>query len=451
MEENKAYIRENLYLPKKYFRLAGIASSLEIKLPKQKPTEESKILKLWDLTEHHIKVPRHYIPESNYSKYQFEFIDQRPVTFPKVSFNNEIKLRNSNQVKAFNALLSSRGGILNLNTGKGKTILALHRIAVGGQPSLIVVNNSFLRDQWLHRIERHLNYKDKIGIIEGPKMDWKRPIAVAMINTLANRSIDNELPDGFRDWFGSVFYDETHHLGAPVFSKSADVCLGNRYGLSATPYRADGLDSVVRYHLGDVFYSDMTYDLIPDIYFIETPVDIPITKWDNMFRLITRVSKNEKSLDFRYKWIKKAYDAGRKIIVVSSRLDQIKNLSERFNDGVAVITGETDYKERLQLVANSRIIFAITRLGLEGLDDEDIDTIFFSTPIGGDLTITENGREFLGNQVRQGMGRVLRDNGKDKKPEIYFFDDVNIEMLNQLTGQVKSFLRSEGFHFKITK
>jgi len=49
------------------------------------------------------------------------------------------------------------------------------------------------------------------------------------------------------------------------------------------------------------------------------------------------------------------------------------------------------------------------------------------------------------------MGRVLRDNGKDKKPEIYFFDDVNIEMLNQLTGQVKSFLRSEGFHFKITK
>jgi len=449
MDENKAYINENLYLPKKYFRIAGIAKSLEIVLPKQKAGEDQKILKLWDMVGDHIKVPRHYISADNYSKYQFEFVDLRPKVFPKVEFDTNIVLRNPKQELAYFSLSREQNGIFNLNTGKGKTILALLRIARCEQPALIVVHNSFLRDQWLARIEKHLGCKEKIGLIEGPKMDWKRPVAVAMINTLANRSIDNALPEGFREWFGSVFYDETHHLGAPVFSKSADVCLGSRFGLSATPQRADGLDSIVRYHLGDVFYSDMSYDLLPEIFFVETPVNIKVTEWDNIFRLITRVSKDKRSLDFRYKWIKKAYDAGRKIIVVSSRLDQIKDLSERFTEGVAVITGETDYRERLNLVANSRIIFAISRLGLEGLDDEDIDTIFFATPIGGDLTVTENGREFLGNQIRQGMGRVLRDNGKPKKPQIYFFDDVNIEMLSQLNGQVKAFLKAEGFKFQV--
>lgn len=450
MDDNKAYIYENLYLPKKHFRLAGIAKSLEIPLPKLKKTDETKVLKLWDIVGNHIKVPRHYISKENMAKYNFEFVNNRPEVFPHINIKSKITLRNLNQARAFQALQDNRDGILNLNTGKGKTILALHKIALSEQPALIVVHNSFLQKQWIKRIEEHLDFEGDIGIIEGPKMKWQQPIVVAMIQTLANRAIANELPIGFREWFGSVFYDETHHLGAPVFSKSADVCLGSRYGLSATPQRADGLDAIVRYHLGDIFYSDMSYDLLPEIFFIETPVNFNVTEWDTIFKLLTRVTKNKDSIEFRYKWIKQAYDEGRKIIVVSNRLDQLEALGRRF-ENPGYIIGETPFEQRLEIVKKSRIIFAISRMGLEGLDDDNIDTIFFASPIGGDVTVTENGRTFLGNQVRQGFGRILRDNGKGKRPQAFFFDDVNIEMMSDITGQVKAFLRSEGFNFKVIR
>ena len=55
--------------------------------------------------------------------------------------------------------------------------------------------------------------------------------------------------------FGLAIFDECHHLGAEVFSKSmAKVASKYMLGLSATPVRKDGLSKVFYWYLGDIVY-----------------------------------------------------------------------------------------------------------------------------------------------------------------------------------------------------
>lgn len=441
MDSDKAYITDNLYLPKSQIRSQGVINSL---------TYEKGAVKAWSETDSHLIVPRHYVKEERYPNFTFPFIDLRPKNFPYVVIDSKITWRNHGQRSAFQAMMQNDNGVLNLNTGKGKTVIALQRIVEARRPALIVVHNSYLKEQWIERIHQLLDLgENRIGTIEGNKMDWRHPITICMIMTLSNRINKNALPEGFRDWFGLVIYDEVHHLSAPVFSSTANICLGNRYGLSATPKRADGMDSLVKYHLGDIFYEDMSYDLIPEIKIIETHAVIKETRFDNLFSQITKLTKSKYALGTRYNLLKELYDRGRKIIAISSRLQMMEELAGRFpEEDVCIINAECPIKDRTRLVREKKLIFAIGRLGLEGLDDDNIDTLVFLTPVGGDDTVGESGKEYLGNQIRQGFGRVLRDNGKEKKPEVYFFDDIKIDAIARLNTQAQIFLKRSGFEYK---
>jgi superfamily II DNA or RNA helicase len=380
----------------------------------------------------------------------FDFIDSRPTQFPYINFTSNITLKDHMQETAFNAFMSADSGVLNLNTGKGKTVLTLKKIETDKIPSLIIVHNTFLKDQWLTRIKDFGMDSYGVGLIQGNIMDWKKPIVIGLIETIANRVESGLLPIEMQQWFGSVYYDEVHHLAAPVFSKSAACVLGKRYGLSATPKRADGLDCIVKYHLGDVFYSDMSYDLMPDVFIIETDTKIKIRSWDTIFSMITSVSINIEGLELRYKLLKRLSDQGRNVLAISARKEELITLHAQFPDSNLLI-GKSDKNQRVESVKNSRMNFVIRGLGLEGLDNKEIDTIVFLSAIGGDKTITENGTEFLGNQIRQGLGRILRDSGKVKVPQAYFFDEINVEPLHMLCGQVKNFLVKNGFGFKVLK
>jgi len=447
MEKDKAYIYDGLYLPKSKIRLAGISNSLEFRVQGDKG---NNIVKLWEDLGSHMKVPRNFLRADKRHLYNFEFINKVPniSDFPKIDFDCNIKLKNESQQKAAAAIhLSS--GILNLNTGKGKTVVALYNIATTSSPALIVVHNSTLKNQWIEKIKKFFNNPD-IGIIEGAKFDWKHSITIAMVKTLANRIKEGKVTDEFRSWFSTVYYDEVHHFGAPVFSTTADVCLGQRIGLTATPIRSDGLDVIIKYHIGPILYSDMEYDLIPEIFFIETPVRIKKFDHDNLFSMITKLSKNTISYNFRLKWLKKIYEQCNKIIVIGSRLEMLKSYAAEFKDSCLLIR-ETPIEERAEQLKKSKIAFAIGSLGLEGLDDEELDSVVFLTPMGGDSTFTERGKEFLGNQIRQGFGRILRDNGKDKKPKAFFFDDIDVDDFSDLNVQVRAFLKNNKFKYEDIK
>ena len=68
--------------------------------------------------------------------------------------------------------MKSRGGIISLPCGYGKTIIALYLISKLKKKTLIIVHKSFLVNQWIERIQQFLP-EARIGIIQGKKNDVK--------------------------------------------------------------------------------------------------------------------------------------------------------------------------------------------------------------------------------------------------------------------------------------
>jgi superfamily II DNA or RNA helicase len=433
-EPDKAYISDKLWLPKALVAVDALKQSLQYYLPKGK----TMILeRLWDETEHHLIVPREFIPTTDYGRYPFQFINLNPRRFPVSRIHSKITLRNDGQQQAYDALTRNYSGLLNLAPGRGKTVLALKRIADLGCPALIIVHNTYLYEQWLLRIDQFLSLplRESIGRIQGSVFDWEHPITIAMIHTLALRAKEDKIPPGFGKHFGVCFYDEVHHLAAPFFCATAPLVLGHRYGLTATEKRADGLEFIYNYGLGPVFWSDMAPEMIPEVFFQQTPVEIDLKDPKvhdvygevNISKLRSYLGRDPVGNEFRYRCIKEAYDAGRKILVVGHAKDQLISLSQLFKDS-GLVVAETPQEDRPGIVANSRVTFAIARLGIEGLDDDKMDVLFFLTPFSSE------------NDLTQAFGRIQRSSAGKKVPIVIVFEDHRVPPLRHLCAKLKKIL-----------
>lgn len=440
-EPDKAYISDMLWLPKKLIPQQAIKEGLQYWDVEGK---QAVMRKLWEETEHHIICPREYIKPSQYSLYKFPFIDLTPKKFPTTDIKVVHEPRSEEQRKALDAFLNSEGGVLNLACGGGKTFLALKLAANLNCPLLVIVHNTYLLKQWINEaIPTHviLPEGEEVGIIQGPTFDWKHPITVAMIHTLAARIDEGKIPSDFRDHFGLVVIDEVHHLSAPLFVKTAPIITGRRYGLTATDKRSDGFDFIYKYHIGDVFYSDLKQKLIPRIYFQLTPIWVDLQREEvrdkngelNIGRLRSFMGSNTESNMFRARYIKEALSQGRKLLCVSHSKEQLIKLHELF-PGSGLIIQETPAEERSAIVKNSRVTFAIASLGFEGLDDENLDTVFVLLPFKQP------------NDLQQVMGRIQRPVDEKKTPVLVIFEDIKIGPFRAMCRAMKDNLKNWDKH-----
>ena len=144
------------------------------------------------------------------------------------------------------------GGVISVPCGFGKTVLALYSVAALKVKTIVIVHKEFLMDQWKERIEFFLP-DAKVGKIQGDVVKIEdKDIVIGMLQSISMK----DYPDEVFNSFGFVIYDECHHLGAEVFSRSL-IKVGCKYtlGLSATPKRADGLTKVFEWFLGDTVFS----------------------------------------------------------------------------------------------------------------------------------------------------------------------------------------------------
>jgi superfamily II DNA or RNA helicase len=153
---------------------------------------------------------------------------------------------------------STGGGILDLQCGFGKTILACYLISKMKKKTLVIVHKTFLLNQWVERINQSLPTA-KIGIIQGDKFDIKdADIVIGMLQTIWNK----DFPLNAFDSFGHVIIDECHTISSEKFSRAL-FKINSKYmlGLSATPNRQDGLTKVLKWHIGDIIFSKSTINL----------------------------------------------------------------------------------------------------------------------------------------------------------------------------------------------
>jgi len=474
-DPNKAYVSNMLWLPKRFVSAASVKAALQYysngsiyrceNCGRCQSTSEKKPSKceycsgkaitkdvvtvlepLWEETSEHLIVPREFLPSENYTQFRFPFVDTTPRKFPKSTILTSIKLDpKKNQPEAFEAFRKAQNGVLNLAPGKGKTVLALKKLESLACPGLIVVHNTYLMEQWKERIATFVQFPvgQSLGIIQGPEFDWKRPLVLAMIHTLAARAVAGEIPAEFSSHFGAVFFDEVHHLSAPTFVATAPLIHGHRYGLTATDRRTDGLEYIYQYHIGKVFYSDMRSEVVPRVYFQQTPAKVDLTSEDvvditgqvHIGKLRGALAKDSSILLFRRECLQEALDEGRKVLAVGHSKELLCSLSENFM-GSGLIIQDTPQDARTAIVQNSRITFAINQLGVEGLDDDFIDALFFLTPFKNE------------NDLIQAFGRVQRHYHGKKIPVVVIFDDIWVPPLHALCDKLRKVLVEKNIKYQ---
>ena len=312
------------------------------------------------------------------------------------------------------------GGIISLKCGGGKTVLALHIISMLKKKTIVVVHKDFLMTQWRDRILQFLP-EARIGKIQQNTIDINdKDIVLSMVQSLSMKEYDE---DTFSS-FGLAVFDECHHLGAEVFSKSMQK-VASKYmlGLSATPNRKDGLKKVFEWFIGPIVY--MTKDKNED--FVEVQLisydcnDEKYCKEEKTFkgdacmpRMINNICEYYPRTKMILDLTKKYFSDSRKILILSDRRGHLDLMEEYINkniapDNVGQYVGGMKPNE-LRISQDKDIILGTFSMASEGMDIPKLNTVILASPK---------------SDVEQSVGRIFREKACDRTHHPLIIDIID--------------------------
>ena len=284
-----------------------------------------------------------------------------------------------------------RDGIISLQTGGGKTVCALYIASQIKMPTIVLVHNTFLRDQWIDRIKSFLP-KARIGTIQGEIIDVaNKDIVVAMLQSVCMKEYP---PNTFKS-FGLVIVDECHHIASEAFSQSLSK-LTSKYmlGLSATPERKDKLMYVINWFLGPMLYRSNTADKVDEKVRVEVydfdPKDdeynaIIYNNQGVMFTtlMINKVTEYKPRNDLIINLLDDLSQEDRQILVLTDRVEHTKTLFEglpdRVKDQACILGSKVKSTERTKFCESKKILIATYAMCKEGFDVSTLNTLVMAT------------------------------------------------------------------------
>lgn len=232
-------------------------------------------------------------------------------------------------------------GILKAVTGFGKTATALALLHKIGHRAVIVVHKEFLKRQWVRRIEKFLPGA-KVGIVQEDRCEYEdKDFIIAMAQSLALED-GKRYPKAFYDSAGVLVVDEVHRLGATTWAPIPALFPAfYRLGLTATPRRRDGCDKVFWWNLGRVVYAAKTETPLLDVRMVASTSGskIPVLQKEDISPAITTnvlvklTRRNDKIVDEVMGALRSPHE--RKLMVLSERLDHLRNLDELLHQRLA--------------------------------------------------------------------------------------------------------------------
>jgi superfamily II DNA or RNA helicase len=371
-------------------------------------------------TKDHIYVPKHYgIAEFGPPSKTERDITKTPAEFWK--FEGKIR---DNQVEVIKSYLTPepRDGIISLQTGGGKTVCALYIASQIQVPTIVLVHNTFLRDQWIDRIKAFLP-KARIGSLQADVVDIQnKDITVAMLQSVALK----EYPPGTFERFGLVIVDECHHIASEAFSRAVPkLTCKHMLGLSATPERKDRLMCVINWFLGPMLYKSDAGDKVDEKVKVEVYEFVGDEKYNEiiynnsgvMFTtlMINKVVEYEPRNTMVAGLIEDLADEeGRQLLVLTDRVGHTKTLFDLLPDHkkeMACILGrDVPAKTRAEWCASKKILIATYQMCKEGFDVATLNTLVIATPRP---------------DVDQIVGMILRVEKKGRKVDPLIIDIVD--------------------------
>lgn len=327
-----------------------------------------------------------------------------------------------------------RDGIISLQTGGGKTVCALYIASKLRVPTVVLVHSTFLRDQWIERIQAFLP-NARIGTVQGETVDIEdKDLVVGMLQTISMK----DLPPKLFEKIGLVIVDECHHIASESFSQAFPK-LTSKYmlGLSATPERKDKLMHVINWFLGPILYQSNTDDKIDagvKVEYIEFETD------DESFNeivynkagVMSTVSMINKLVEFeaRNKLVAELIEdvfaePNRNVLVLTDRVEHTKKLlsmlPEHIQKESGILSSGMKPGVRDEFCASKRILISTYQLVKEGFDVQKLNTLVMATSRP---------------DIEQIVGRILRVEKSKRTTEPLIIDIVDPTFRRQFQSRL---------------
>ena len=334
-----------------------------------------------------------------------EVVDKRvvkPVDFPK--FN--LTLRPSQQ-SVYDEI--GDGGIINAWVSWGKTFTGLAIAGKLGQKTLVVTHTLALRKQWEDEVEKVFGFK--AGIIGSGKFELDKQIVIGNIQSLYRK-----IPK-IRQEFGTLILDEMHHCSAPTFSRIIDKnCARYKIGLTGTLQRKDGRHVVFRDYFGDnVLKPPKENFMMPKVHILPMAIrfmDGNGIPWANRINELAYNPEYQHSVAMTAS----SYAAkGHKVLVVSDRVDFLRNCAELTGDNAVCVTGKIHHEDRAdiinQIFEDKNVLYGTQSIFSEGISLNILSCLILATPVNNEPLLT------------QLIGRIIRDYEGKQQPVVV---DINL-------------------------
>lgn len=327
-----------------------------------------------------------------------------------------------------------RDGIISLQTGGGKTVCALYIASKLRVPTVVLVHSTFLRDQWIERIQAFLP-NARIGTVQGETVDIEdKDVVVGMLQTISMK----DLPPKLFEKIGLVIVDECHHIASESFSQAIPK-LTSKYmlGLSATPERKDKLMHVINWFLGPILYQSNTDDKI------DAGVKVEVIEFEtddesfneivyNKAGVMATVSMINKLVEFeaRNKLVAELIEdvfaePNRNVLVLTDRVEHTKKLlsmlPEHIQKESGILSSGMKPGVRDEFCASKRILISTYQLVKEGFDNARLNTLVMATPRP---------------DIEQIVGRILRVEKSKRTTEPLIIDIVDPTFRRQFQSRL---------------
>jgi len=340
-----------------------------------------------------------------------------------------------------------RDGIISLHTGGGKTVCALYIASQLRLPTIVIVHNSFLRDQWIDRIKSFLP-NARIGRIQGDTVEVDGfDVIISMLQTLSMKDIPIAT---FRP-IGLVIVDECHHIASEVFVQALPkVTSQYMLGLSATPTRKDGLMYVAHWFLGPLLYQSQNADIH------DTSIQVEVYEYQNDDPVFNEIIYNKQGVMFttlminklteekqRTQWLAEILQdvleesPERQILVLTDRVQHTKDILQALHSSLqekaAILSTDVHATKRTEYCSSCSILIATYAMCKEGFDVPTLNTLMMATPRP---------------DVDQIVGRILRVEKSARKIHPLIIDIVDPQFRRQFQERNGLYKKR---HYTVTK
>ena len=371
------------------------------------------------------------------------------------------------QEAAVNALMEHEKGMLHAATAFGKTVIGCALIAKRAVNTLIIVDKTELKDQWLERINQFLavneeppEYKTQkgnikkrqspVGELEGGRDKLTGIIDGAMVRSLKKKD------KGFHPLlteYGMVIFDECHHAASDTATEILkEIKARYVYGVSATIQRSDGKGRALEMLIGPVWYrytsKERTEEMkIPHLVYPRFTRTVELhrmnkTKYGQEAFDLLRDNEVRDTQIIRD--VAESVKSGRTPVVLTNYVEHAQKLYEGLKDSADVVVlligaaNKADRKkemENLQAVKDneSLILVGTGKLIGEGFDFPRLDTLFIAMPVSGETV------------VEQYAGRISREYKGKENVLIYDYVDWRIDKFAKMFNKRRTIYKRIGY------